>query len=213
MIDVPVKPLRIRSGWQQHHDRGTFCNAGSRFFDPFPDLPSIRRIAPYNTGPDLRQSVLLWGVVPFTLRIPRQSACVQGKTKLCIELVKKCLRCFPEIRCAGKHSFCDTQSFPPSVANSPPQAIYPAPSIQLSMCSGFTDARAILSKAIMAATSSGSNCTWTPKFRNQTEAIFWNSIILLPISTHALLRSGENFFSCHGVPSFFFLGIPNLCAI
>lgn len=88
MIDVPVKPLRIRSGWQQHHDRGTFCNAGSRFFDPFPDLPSIRRIAPYNTGPNLRQSVLLWGVVPFTLRIPRQSACVQGKTKLCIELVK-----------------------------------------------------------------------------------------------------------------------------
>jgi hypothetical protein len=52
-----------------------------------------------------------------------------------------------------------------------------------------------------------------PKFRNQTEVVFWASVILFPISAHAPLRSGENFFSCHGVPSFFFLGIPNLCAI
>ena len=58
----------------------------------------------------------------FLLKINQPGLGGSRKTKLFIELVKKCLRCFPEIRCAGKHSFGDTQSFASSVATSPPQA-------------------------------------------------------------------------------------------
>lgn len=75
-------------------------------------------------------------------------------------------------------------------ATSPPQARHPAPSIPLSMCSGFPDARTILSKVTMAATSSGSNLHMAPRgntlrtevsipeFCNQIKIVFGTSMVL-----------------------------------
>ena len=104
-VYVIVEVFCICSSWYQQYDSCTVLTFPVCFLNPERHLPTIRRVTKYCPPPRLRQAVLLFGEISFTLCVLGSSTGIESEAELCIEFIEQFTRGSPFFGVACKESF------------------------------------------------------------------------------------------------------------